>query len=71
MKPQDILFIIILVILLFIKKPKVLVGAGLLCLLLSMPLFAKWVFFTAERLVMYAAGFLLVAIILFMLPNKK
>ncbi len=73
MKPQDILFIIILVILLFIKKPKVFVGAGLLCLLVSMPLFSKWIFFTAERLVMYAAGFILVAIIMFLLKinNSK
>jgi len=69
MKPQDILFIIILAGLVFAKKPKLLVGAGLLCFVLSMPLFAHWVFFTAERLVMYGAGFLLVAIIIFAVKN--
>jgi hypothetical protein len=71
MKPQDILFIIILAVLLIIRKPRVLVGAGLICLFLSIPLFAKWVFFTAERLVWYAAGFLLVSIILLLLERKN
>lgn len=70
MKPQDILFILILLGLLFFRKPKFIVWAGILCLILSIPLFAHWVFFTAERLVMYAAGFLLVAII-YLLFTKK
>jgi len=71
MKPQDILFIIILVALLALRKPRRLVYAGLLCLLLAMPLFYFYIFFTAERLVMYAAGFLFVAIILFWFRKKK
>ena len=71
MKPQDILFIIILLGLVFVKKPKVLVWAGLVCFVISMPLFAKWIFFTAERLVMYAVGFLLVACIMFWFTYKK
>lgn len=71
MKPQDILFIVILIAFIVWRRPKVLVIAGLLCLLLAMPLFAHWVFFTAERLVMYAAGFLLVAIVLFLFKFKK
>lgn len=69
MKPQDILFIIILVGLLFLRKPKFLIAAGLLCLLLSIPLFSFWVFFTAERLVEYGAGLLLAAIILIMVKE--
>jgi hypothetical protein len=71
MKPQDILFILLLIGLLFFRKPRILVWAGLICLLLSIPLFAHWVFFTAERLVMYAAGFLLAAIIILMFKNKS
>lgn len=71
MKPQDILFIIILLGLLFLRKPKFLVWSGLICLLVSIPLFAHWVFFTAERLVVYAAGFLFVSIILFMFKNRS
>lgn len=72
MKPQDILFIVILLVLIFLRKPRVLVWFGLGCILLSMPLFYRYVFFTAERLVMYAAGFLLTAIIfLFILDLKR
>ena len=51
MKPQDILFIIIIGIALLLRKPKLLVGVGLVFFLLSVPLFVKWIFFTAERLV--------------------
>ncbi|HSX09828.1 MAG TPA: hypothetical protein VLF93_06760 [Candidatus Saccharimonadales bacterium] len=71
MKPQDILFIIILIGLLFLRKPRVFIWAAMLCLFVSMPLFYKYVFFTAERLVMYAAGFFFVAIILFWIRMRK
>lgn len=63
MKPQDIAFIIIFIVLIALRKPKLLVAAGILCLLISMPLFAKWIFFTAERLTWYAAAFFLIAIV--------
>jgi len=69
MKPQDILFIILLLGILFLRRPRILVAAGLICLFFSIPLFAHWVFFTAERLVMYAAGFFLAAIISFLKKN--
>jgi hypothetical protein len=71
MKPQDILFIILLLGLVFTRKPKILVWAGLACFIISMPLFAKWIFFTAERLVMYGAGFLVVACVMFWFKYKK
>ncbi len=71
MKPQDILFIILLLVLLGVRKPRLLVGAGLVCLLLSIPLFSHLVFFTAERLVMYAGGFLFAAIIFSFIKDKK
>ena len=67
MKPQDILFFLVLLVLLFVRKPKVFVVAGLLCIVLSIPFFSFWVFFTAERLIWYAAGFLCIAIILFLM----
>lgn len=69
MKPQDILFIIILLVFVFLRKPKLLVATGLICLLLSIPLFTFWVFFTAERLVIYAAGFFLASIGMFLIRN--
>ena len=64
MKPQDLLFLLILIVLLYKKKPDLFVWAGIISLVVSMPLFAKWVFFTAERLVLYAALFFLVSILL-------
>lgn len=59
MKIQDIGFIIAIAILLCIRKPKLFVYAGFVSLVLAIPLFAKWVFFTAERLTWYSAGFFL------------
>ena len=56
MKPQDILFFIVFAVLLAVRKPRLLVVSGLVCLLMSVPLFATWTFFTAERLTWYAAA---------------
>jgi hypothetical protein len=71
MKPQDILFIIVLlVVLLFKRNPKYFVVGGLVCLVLAMPLFHFWVFFTAERLVWYGAAFLLAAILIFLFKKE-
>lgn len=71
MKPQDILFIIVLIILLGLRKPRLLVMAGLVCLGLSMPLFSLQVFFTAQKLVVYAVSFMLSAIVLFGFQGRK
>jgi hypothetical protein len=72
MKPQDIIFIAILLILLFARKPQLIVIAGLTCLFLSIPLFSSWIFFTAQRLTYYAAAFFVVASILIFIeePHK-
>jgi uncharacterized membrane protein YkgB len=64
MKIQDIAFFIVLVLLIFKRNPKLTVITGVLCLILSIPLFSFRVFFTAEHLVQYAAGFFLLAIII-------
>jgi hypothetical protein len=58
MKPQDIAFFIIFGVILIWRKPQLFLFAGLVFLVLSMPLFGLWIFFTAERLVWYAAAFL-------------
>jgi hypothetical protein len=70
MKPQDILFIIALGVLIWKRNPTWFVIAGLGCLILSIPLFSFWVFFTAERLVSYAAAFFLVGIFFFIIKNS-
>ncbi len=64
MKPQDIIFFIILLVFIYKRNSTWAVFAGLLCLFISIPLFAKWIFFTAERLTWYAAGFFLLAIVI-------
>jgi hypothetical protein len=61
MKPQDIVFIIGLVFVLYKRNPTYATVIGLVLLLLSIPLFYLQIFFTAQRFVMYAAGFLLVS----------
>lgn len=65
MKPQDIIFFVSLALLLALRRPVLFVWAGLGCLVLAIPLFATWTFFTAERLTWYAAGFFLSSIVLF------
>lgn len=64
MKLQDIGFLIVLAMLLILRKPIWFVYTGLLCFVLAIPLFARWVFFTGERLVWYGAAFVFVSIIL-------
>lgn len=71
MKPQDILFIIGFILVLYKRSSNLSVVVGILLLILSIPLFSFWIFFTAERLVMYAAAFFLLAIIFSILDFRK
>jgi len=71
MKIQDIVLVLLIAILLWRRNPYYLVTAGLGLLVVSMPLFATWVFFTAERFTYYAGVCFLLAIFLFFLHNKK
>ncbi len=64
MKPQDAIFLLVFVGLLFLRKPRVFVWFGLGSLVLAIPLFATWTFFTAERLTWYAAAFILAFILI-------
>ncbi|MCL4353585.1 hypothetical protein M1615_03940 [Patescibacteria group bacterium] len=63
MKLQDAVFLLVFAFLLYKRSPRRAVIAGLASLILSIPLFSFWIFFTAERLVYYGAGFLLLSII--------
>lgn len=73
MKPQDIVFIVITCILIAVRNPRLFVIAGLLSLVAAVPLFAGWIFFTAERLTWYAAAWFFLGIILMMrdLPARN
>lgn len=71
MKIQDIIFFVTLCLLLVSRKRELLIWFGLGSLVLAIPLFAKWVFFTAERLTWYAAAFFLCfAVISLLKPHK-
>lgn len=71
MKPQDLVFVVLLAFLLYKKSPRLAAGFGIVSLLLSIPLFYRWIFFTAERLTWYAAAFFLLSTILYMIELKK
>ena len=71
MKIQDIGFFIILAILFVLRKERWFVYAGLISLVIAVPLFAKWIFFTAERLTWYAAAFFLIAIFSMIFSRRK
>lgn len=71
MKPQDIIFFVSLLVLLALRRPVLFVWAGLGCLVLAIPLFATWTFFTAERLTWYAAAFFLAFIVISLLFSRK
>jgi len=71
MKIQDFLFFFVLLFFIYKRNSKWATIAGLICLLVSIPLFAKWIFFTAERLTWYAAGFFLLAIFISLFHLRK
>lgn len=73
MKPQDLAFFVILAILIWRRNARLAAGIGLVALIMAIPLFATWTFFTAERLTWYAAAFFFLSIILQLLQikNKK
>lgn len=63
MKVQDVVFVLVFVYLFYKRNPAFPALAGIISLLLAIPLFTFWIFFTAERLTWYAAGFFLLAIV--------
>lgn len=71
MKIQDIFFLLLLAFLILRRNLKYAVFSGLICLILSIPLFATWIFFSAERLTWYASTFFLLAILIEVIRIKK
>ena len=71
MKPQDILFLIVLFTLVWKRNPALASAFGLISLVTAFPLFSVQVFFTAQRLTWYAAAFFLVALVLIVLKEKS
>lgn len=54
MKPQDLIFAIVLLGLILKRDIRVFAVIGLTLLLVAIPLFAKQIFFTAERFIDYS-----------------
>lgn len=71
MKPQDIVFVVLLIVLLFFRNSRLLVVSGVVCFLVSAPLFYLQVFFTAQRLIAYGVGFIFIGIILMLNEQRK
>lgn len=71
MKIQDLIFIAILIFLIIKNDAKLFVFVGLIILALSIPLFAFWIFFTAEKLVWYAWLFILIGTVCYCLMSIK
>lgn len=63
-KPQDIIFLLSFLPLLFLKSPKLFVYAALICFILAAPLFGMFIFFTAQRLVWYGLAYITLAVVL-------
>lgn len=64
MKPQDILFFVVFIALIMLRRPRVFVAFGLISVVTAIPLFSLHVFFTAERLTWYAAAFFIAYILI-------
>lgn len=63
MKLQDVLFLLVVLGLLVMKKLSWSGRLGIFCLVAAFMLYQGQVLFTAQRLVMYAAGFFLLQIL--------
>ena len=71
MKIQDILFIVFFIVLLGLRKKRLFILSGLLLLFLSAPLYSKWIFFTAERFILYGYYCLITGVVLILFAEVK
>lgn len=71
MKIQDAGFLIILLVLMFLRKEKWFVYAGLISLFIAIPLFYRWIFFTADRLIWYSVSFLFIGTVMLILQESR
>jgi len=70
MKIQDLLFVLVFIFVFWRGSVKLAIIIGLFCLVLAAFLFNFWVFFTAERLVIYSAALFLYSIIRQIYENR-
>lgn len=70
MKIQDIVFLLVFIFLIF-KHYHWSVTAALATIVISIPLFALRIFFTAQHLIWYSTAFLTLAIIKMIYDNRN
>jgi len=71
MKIQDILFLVVFIVLMIKRDSRIPAVFGIISLILSIPLFSFWIFFSAQRLTWYAGAFFLLSIIITMFNLGK
>jgi len=71
MKVQDLFFFTVFLVVAWRRNGRLAAAVGLACLLLAIPLFSFWIFFTAERLTWYAAAFFLLSVIFAYYENRR
>ncbi len=71
MKVQDLVFGLIFLLVLWRQSERLSTVIGLLLLLLAIPLFQFWIFFTAERLTWYAAALFAYAFLIQLIKLAK
>lgn len=71
MKIQDLVFFAVFTGLLYRRDARLFAAAGLVMLIVSIPLFAAWIFFTAERLTWYAAACFVASVIISLRTARK
>lgn len=70
-KIQDVIFVMVLFLLLWLGRRRLFVAAGLCCFFVAIPLYSQWIFFTAQRLVMYGAFFMFISVIVSLINKKQ
>lgn len=70
MKIQDIIFLLIFIFMLYRRRYEWIAMAGLVCIIVAIPFFSFWIFFTGQRLTYYAFFFLLLACLLFLFKKR-
>jgi hypothetical protein len=71
MKLQDIVFVLVFVVLVLLRKERVILLFGIICLMTATALYVSWIFFTAQRLVMYGIAFIFTSLIFSLFRKSK
>jgi hypothetical protein len=71
MKPQDLVFCLILSGILIIRKYQLFVYCGLFSFIISIILYIFGLLFTAERLIWYAAGYIFTYLLIYLSTYRR